>query len=454
MTILKAKNALLETGWAKNVEIEIGGEGRIAAITTNATPAAASSQNLLPSPANLHSHAFQRAMAGLTEARGPTGQDSFWTWRKLMYQFLDQLGPDDIQSITAFAQMEMLEAGYASVVEFHYLHHGAGGAPYDDKAELAKRVIAASSETGIGLTLAPVLYERGGCDNRALDGGQKRFAHDLETFGELITATRANLPVLGDDALVGVAAHSLRAVRPESLGGLIEIADGAPVHIHIAEQMAEVEEVKTAYGKRPVEWLIDNQKIDEQWCLVHATQMEPHETNALAKSGAVAGICPVTEANLGDGIFDGANFFGDGGRFGVGTDSNVNISLTEELRLFEYSQRLRGRARAILATEEKSTGRTLFEGAAKGGAQAAGRDSGAIAVGKIADLIALDGASVHLDGRAGDAILDSFIFAGDDALVTDVWSAGRHVVKTGRHIAHDALEARYRECVKALRDRI
>ncbi|GJL65057.1 MAG: formimidoylglutamate deiminase [Nitrospirales bacterium] len=450
MTIVTAKEALLATGWAQNVEIEIDNAGRIAAVRPDAPSAKNATQIILPAFSNLHSHAFQRAMAGLTEARGRDGQDSFWTWRTLMYRFLDHLGPDDIEAITAFAQMEMLEAGYASVAEFHYIHHGPGGGRYDDASELSTRIMAAAGKTGIGLTLLPVLYERGGCDNRPLAGGQKRFAHNIDTFAKLVDDARNSASMLDDDAVVGVAAHSLRAVHAESLYPLARLAGAAPIHIHIAEQMAEVEEVKAAYGKRPVEWLFDHHEINEQWCLVHATQMKSHETKSLATSGAIAGICPITEANLGDGIFDGAEFLHQGGRYGVGTDSNVRISLTEELRLLEYSQRLKSHARAVMASDKKSTGRVLFEEAASSGAQAAGRESGSVEVGKFADLIALDGRSHYLADRSGDTILDSYIFAGDDRLVTDVWSAGRHMVTGGRHKHREAIVLRYRETMAGL----
>ncbi len=450
MTVLFAETALLPSGWAANVRVEIA-QGRIVAVTPGAAPVGQRLDCLLPAPVNLHSHAFQRAMAGMTERRGPV-PDSFWTWRTLMYRFLDHLSPDDVQGIAAFQQMEMLEAGYAGVAEFHYLHHRPGGAPYDDLAEMSGRIVAAAGQSGIGLTLLPVLYEQGGCDGRALTAGQLRFGNDMERFSRLWQGAVGH--ATGIDMVVGVAPHSLRAVSEAGLREVAALAPDAPVHLHIAEQMAEVAEVLAHRRARPVEWLLANMAVDARWCLIHATQMEPAETGGLAATGAVAGLCPITEANLGDGIFDGVRWLAAGGRFGVGSDSNVRISLTEELRLLEYSQRMAGKGRAMFATAEKSTGRVLFDGVVRGGAQAAGRQSGGIRAGDFADMLALDMGAVDLEGRQADDILDALIFAGDDRLVRDVWSAGRHMVMGGRHVARDAIEADYRQVMARLRARL
>lgn len=446
--MIHAREALLETGWERDVVIGIGADGRIASIEAEA--GGSSARVLLPAPANVHSHAFQRAMAGMTERRGPDASDSFWTWRALMFRFLDRLTPDDVEAITAFVQMEMLEAGYASVGEFHYLHHQPGGDAYDDPAEMSTRIAAAAARTGIGLTLLPVLYEVGGCDGRELAPGQVRFRNDLDDFARLADGARSALRPLPDDTVTGVAPHSLRAVTPPSLLASATLGDG-PVHMHLAEQVAEVEEVEAAWGQRPVEWLLDHADVDERWCLVHCTQMQPHETVALAGTKAVAGLCPITESSLGDGIFDARRFLDHAGRFAVGSDSNIRIALSEELRALEYSQRLRDRARAVLAAPDRSTGRVLFEEAARNGAQAIGRDAGVIAVGRRADLLALDEEALELEGRSGDDILDAWIFAADDRLVTDVWSAGRHLVSDGRHAARDAIASCYREVTKRLR---
>jgi formimidoylglutamate deiminase len=449
MTVLNAKTALLADGWAQDVEVTIDG-GRITGIATG-RPAPGSLGCLLPAPVNLHSHAFQRAMAGMTERRSAE-QDSFWTWRQLMYRFLDRLTPDDVQAIAAFVQMEMAEAGYAAVAEFHYLHHAQGGVPYADRAEMSARIAAAAAETGLGLTLLPVLYQQGGCDGRALGAGQLRFGNDADGFGALWQGAGRALASLPEDSRLGVAPHSLRAVSRDGLDFARDLAPDAPLHLHIAEQAAEVTEVQATYGARPVEWLLASQPVDARWCLIHATQMEPQETAALAATGAVAGLCPMTEANLGDGIFDGLRFVAAGGRWGVGSDSNLRISLSEELRLLEYSQRLQHRSRALLAAAERSTGRVLLESAAQGGAQAAGRGAGMIREGEWADLLALDMTSTDLDGRQSDAILDAWIFAGDDRMVTEVWSAGRHIVTGGRHKAREVITSRYRRTMARLRD--
>lgn len=457
MTPIHARRALLPDGWVENVIVTVK-DGRIASVITagaTGTPRATETMSidvLLPAPANLHSHSFQRAMAGMAESRGPDGRDSFWTWRALMYRFLDRLGPGDIEAIAALVFVEMLEAGYASVGEFHYLHHAPGGTPYDNPAELSARIAAAASEAGIGLTLLPVLYMQGGTDGRSLAGGQLRFGNDMGSYQRILEGAEDAAAMAGPDARVGVAPHSLRAVPREALRDVARLRPDMPIHMHIAEQEAEIREVLGAYGKTPIRWLLEAEEIGPRWCLIHCTHMTPDETEALARSGAVAGLCPITEANLGDGIFDGARFLEAGGRFGIGSDSNIRIALSEELRLLEYSQRLRDRARAVLASAGHSTGRTLFEGAALGGAQAIGRESGAIRVGAWADLVALDGEALAIEGLQGDMLLDGFIFAGDDGCVADVWSAGRHVVTGGRHIARSAIEARFRAVMQRLRD--
>jgi formimidoylglutamate deiminase len=390
-------------------------------------------------------------MAGLTESRGPNPNDSFWTWRQLMFRFLDRLTPEDVQAITALVQVEMLEAGFASVAEFHYLHHAPGGVPYDVLAEMSGRIVAAAADTGIGLTLLPVLYRWGGCDRRGLAAGQIRFGNDPDRFARLVEGAEAALAALPPDARLGIAPHSLRAVDPEALAFCAGLRPGAPVHMHLAEQLAEVDEVQAALGARPVEWLLANAAVDRNWCLIHCTQMQRHETLGLAATGAVAGLCPLTEASLGDGIFDGVAWAGAGGAFGVGSDSNIRIRLAEELRELDTTQRLRDHSRAALATVDRSTGRVLWEGAARGGAQAAGRDSGAIAQGLQADLVALDTGALDLEGLTGDRLLDAAIFADGDRAVAEVWAAGRHVVTGGRHIARDRIEAAYRATVRRLR---
>jgi formimidoylglutamate deiminase len=453
-TVLFAPVALTPEGWVENIRVNIDRTGRIAAVDIGATPQAGddvlAGRILLPAPANLHSHAFQRAMAGLTESRGPDGQDSFWTWRRLMYRFLERIDPDRIEAIAALAYMEMLEAGYASVGEFHYLHHRPGGGAYDDPAETSARIAAAAHETGIGLTHLPVLYARGGADDRPLEGGQLRFGCNLDRFMTLYESAAGIIVGLPADARIGIAPHSLRAVSPDMLAEILRLSRG-PVHIHIAEQTGEVEAILAALGARPVTWLLANADVDKRWCAVHATHMTHEEGAALARTGAVAGLCPITEANLGDGIFNGPDFLAAGGVFGIGSDSNVRIALAGELRTLEYSQRYRAHARAVLCPPGGSVGRALFDTALKGGAQALGRDAGAIAPGQWADLTALDADNLALADLFGDALLDAWIFAGDDTAVTDVWSAGRHVVTDGRHVKRHAIEARYRDRTKDLK---
>lgn len=451
-TVIHAEQILTAGGWRKNCHLVIDDAGRIESIGDGSHEGAVRGGALLPAVSNLHSHSFQRAMAGLTEARGGDPEDDFWSWRALMYKFLETLGPEDIEAIAAQVQMEMLEAGYAAVGEFHYIHHRNGGAAYDNPGELSLRILAAAKETGIGLTHLPVLYMRGGLDGRPLEGGQLRFGNDADSFTRIHETVRAALKDCPDDFSLGVAPHSLRAVDQAGLSLAEKLAGNAPIHIHIAEQIREVEDVEAALGAWPVRWLLEHAPVDKRWCLVHATHMSSDETADLAKSKAVAGLCPITEANLGDGVFNAPAFFAANGRAGIGSDSNVRISLSEELRTLEYSQRLTKRRRNVLADDKRSSGRLLYEESARGGAQALGRNAGRIEPGALADLTALDMNSPVLAGLSGDAILDAWIFAGDDRLVTDVWSAGRHVVTAGRHLEHDRIERRFDKVMRKLRE--
>lgn len=453
MTTIWAERALLPEGWAENVLVTVAADGRIASVETGAQPAGQRTGLLLPAMANLHSHAFQRAMAGLSEAKGDLPTDSFWTWRKIMYRFMDHLTPEDVEKIAALVQMEMLEAGYATNVEFHYLHHRPGGGHYDNIAEMSSRIAAAAGRTGIGLTLLPVHYQFGGCDGRALGAGQLRFGTTPDEFARLLEGAESAISTL-PDAGIGIAPHSLRAVSREALAQVAALRPDRPLHLHIAEQVPEVDEVQAAYGQRPVDWLLDHADVSRRWTLIHATQMTDDETRRLAATGAVAGLCPITESSLGDGIFNGTVWADAQGRYGYGSDSNIRISLTEELRTLEYSQRLRDRGRSVLATREKSTGRVLYEAGLDGGATAAGRDTGAIQAGLYADLCAVSRKNTVMAGRRGDEMLDSLIFAGHDGLIDDVWSAGRHVVRDGYHIDHDRITAEYIDCIERLQDRM
>lgn len=446
MQTIFAARALLPDGWADNVEVTIDKAGRIDAVSPEAIaiPDAHLVSTLLPAMSNLHSHTFQRAMAGLTERRGPSERDSFWTWREVMYRFLDLLTPDEIETIAAYAFMEMQEAGFAAVAEFHYLHNQAGGRHYDDQAELSQRIAAAASTTGIGLTLLPVHYAQGGVDGRPLAGGQLRFRNDIDSFKTLLAGMDNAISSLPDDAHWGIAPHSLRAASRADLKEIAAIAPDRPLHMHIAEQQQEIEEALAVLNARPVEWLLANHDVDERWCLIHCTHMTDAETDGLAASGAVAGLCPVTEANLGDGIFAGTRYTKSGGRLGIGSDSNIRISVADELRQLDYSQRLRDRLRAVLADSGQSVGLNLYGRALAGGAQALGRNSGAIEAGRWADLVALDLDPDGFSALSGDAALDSFIFSAGNSAISELWSAGRHSVKAGRHVERDAIAARYR----------
>ena len=454
--IIKAKSALLPSGWSKNVCVEINDLGYINKVSDNdiikKTHNITNVDLLLPSVSNLHSHSFQRAMAGHTETRGNNQKDSFWTWRDLMYKFLKYLSPEDIFSITSLGQMEMLKSGYSSVAEFHYLHHQYNGDEYDNIAEISQAIIEASKTSGIGLTLLPVLYEQGGCDGRPLEGGQKRFGNSIDQFEKLFETIQKELTSI-QDFNIGIAAHSLRAVKLESLKYAKNLSK-SPFHIHVAEQEKEVDEILSFYGERPVQWLLNNMELDENWCLIHCTQMSKKETLDLASCGAVIGLCPITEANLGDGIFNGEHYFHSEGKFGVGTDSNINIDLREEIKMLEYSQRLALKQRVIYASNKKSNGRMLFDSILNGGSKASGRNSGKIEKGFCADLMSLDMKNIDLYGSEGDTCLDKWIFCSQEKLISNLWSVGRHVVIDGRHIFEEKIKEQYKKTILNLKNKI
>lgn len=446
--------ALLPDGWARSCRLTLA-DGRIAAVETGVERAAHEVDHgaALPGVADVHSHAFQRAMAGLTEGRGPAGaggeRDDFWSWRALMYRFLDRGGPEEIEAITAYAFMEMLEGGFTRIAEFHYLHNDPMGVAYADPAELTARVVAAARATGIGLTLLPVFYAHSTFGGVEPTHGQRRFITDLDGFADLVERGRGLVTGL-PDANVGVAPHSLRAVTPDELAAMPGLAGGGPVHIHIAEQTKEVDDCLAWSGARPIKWLLDHAPVDPRWCLIHATHVTEAEWRGVAARGAVVGLCPVTEANLGDGVFLAAAYVEAGGRFGIGSDSNVQIGLAEELRMLEYSQRLSLRGRAVMADAERSTGRALFDRAHAGGAQACGVAAEGLAAGAPADILALDTDRIGFAGRSGDAVLDSWIFGGDRSALKSVWRRGEQVVADGRHVAREALEARFRRALSTV----
>jgi formiminoglutamate deiminase len=444
MTSLWFQSALLSDGWAQDVRIGFDGPA-IGRIEKGVKPAAADARHgiAIPGLANLHSHAFQRGMAGLAEVRGPAN-DSFWTWRDVMYRFIDRLTPDDVQAVAELAYMEMLETGFTRVGEFHYVHHDVDGQPYANVAELGARIAAASSETGIALTLLPVFYAHSNFGGKPPVPGQRRFLNDPSRFAKLMEASRKAIAPL-DNANIGIAPHSLRATTPEELKAIVPFAQGGPIHIHIAEQMKEVDDCIAWSGARPVTWLFDNADVDLNWCLVHATHMTKAETDRLARSKAVAGLCPITEANLGDGIFPMPDYLAAGGRFGIGSDSNVRIDAAEELRTLEYAQRLALRGRNVLVAQAgQSTGRALYDGALKGGYQALGVPVFGLQEGAPADLVSLDAESPSLAGKTADTILDSWIFAGAGT-VDCVWRGGVRLVAGGRHEKREQIARRYKE---------
>jgi formiminoglutamate deiminase len=444
--------ALLKSGWAHDVRLEVV-DGMIGSVEIGTRPAGDDERHGigLPGMPNLHSHAFQRAMAGLTEVRA-ADEDTFWTWREQMYRLALAMNPEDMQAVAALAYVEMLEAGFTRVGEFHYLHRDRDGKPYGDPAEMAVQIMAAAEETGIGLALLPVFYAHGGFGGKPPLPNQRRFICDPESYTALVEASRR--AATGHQSwIVGIAAHSLRAVTPAELTGIVSLSADGPVHIHAAEQVGEVDDCVAWSGQRPVEWLLDHAAVDRRWCIIHATHMIVRETERLARAGAVVGLCPVTEANLGDGIFPGSDYLAYGGCFGIGSDSNVLIGVVDELRQLEYSQRLERRRRNVMNQGQGlSTGRSLYEMALDGGALALGMPLAALSPGSPANIVSLDLEHPALAGRHGDQLLDAWIFAAPSSPVDCVWVGGRKWVEGGRHLRRDAVMGPYRKSLIRLAD--
>lgn len=457
--------ALLPSGWARAVTIEIDAGGTIVAVTPDADAgldgvAASAGGRLdrvagvaIPGVPNVHSHAHQRAMAGLAEHAGP-GADSFWTWREAMYRFALRMTPETLEAVAAQLYVEMLKAGYTAVGEFQYVHHTPDGSPYAEPAEMTLRCAAAATRAGIGFTALPVLYAHGDFGGQPASQGQRRFLNGADGFLDLLATVQDRVGATASTA-VGWAPHSLRAVDGALLRAVLDgaraIDPAMPIHIHVAEQRKEVEDCRLWSGTGPVAWLLDHVDVTARWCAIHATHMTDDESARLAASGAVVGLCPTTEGNLGDGIFDGRRFLRNGGAIAIGSDSHITVDAGDELRILEYGQRLRDRARNVLADGPgHSTARSLFDRILRGGAQALARPISGLAVGNRADLVVLDPEHVSLVGASEDAVLDRWVFAGGRAAIRQVWVGGEPVVTDGHHRDEEAIEARFRQAIHSL----
>ena len=452
MSVFFAERALLPSGWATNVRFEVSTDGLLSHVQADAERGDALMLNgpVVPGMPNLHSHAFQRAMAGLAEVAG-NPNDSFWTWRELMYRLVGKISPHQMGVIAHQSYIEMLKGGFTSVAEFHYVHHDTGGNAYADPAELARQISEAASSAGIGLTLLPVLYSFSGFGGLAANEGQRRFIHSTDSYLDL--QSRLAPLLRGQPAQeLGLCFHSLRAVTPQQISEVLAASDKqCPVHIHIAEQNKEVQDCLAWSGRRPVQWLYENVEIDQRWCLVHATHVEPDEVALMARSGAVAGLCLTTEANLGDGIFPAVDFFARRGRWGIGSDSHVSLSVVEELRWLEYGQRLRDQRRNRLCGDDQPiVGRNLYEGALAGGSQALAQTVGKLQAGHRADWLVLDGNDPYIATASNDGILNRWLFAGGDRQIRDVMVNGKWVVRDGRHAGEEQSAKAFAQVLREL----
>jgi formimidoylglutamate deiminase len=445
------RHVLLPDGWREGVTLVVAASGEIAEVGPLAAgePGIRLEGWVVPGMPDLHSHAFQRAMAGAAEHAGTQGDD-FWSWRESMYALASRIDPDAQRAIAAQLFAELLEGGYTAVCEFHYVHHRPDGLPHQTVTAMGDAVCEAARSTGIGLTLLPTLYQVGGFDGRALGARQRRFGNTVDAFVALVEALRGH-----EDAQcrVGLAVHSLRAVPPDALADVFDapLARDRPVHIHVAEQLREVDECLAERGSRPVAWMLDHLPVDGRWCAVHATHLSADERERLARAGAVAGLCPTTEANLGDGLFALREWRELGGTFGIGSDSNVGRSAVQELRWLEYGQRLRELRRNVHAPSSGgSTGLALWQDALRGGARACGRSIGALAIGHRADFVVLDADALALASRPAAGVLDAWLFDGDRSAIDEVYVGGRCVVRAGRHVRADAIERDYRAALARL----
>ena len=448
---------LMGNAWQNDVRAEVDAAGRIVSLSPQSPDSACEQVRgwVVSGVPNLHSHSFQRALAGLTEAAGP---DSFWSWREVMYRLAERLTPADVGAVTLQLYIELLKAGFTCVGEFHYLHNPPGGGTYDDPAEISHRIMGAARAAGIGLVHMPVVYETGGLGGEPLTRGQLRFKLSLAEAAGIHDALAGSCS--GPECTLGLALHSVRAVRPETFGRIGEHLSsfGGPAHVHVAEQEREVRECLEHRGARPVEWLLDHAPVDDGWCLIHATHMTEAESAAVVRQGAVIGLCPTTEANLGDGLFGLGAFATAGGRFGIGTDSHISRNPVEELRLLDYGQRLASRSRSVprAALDRvrgdalRGAGGALLAHAWEDGCRALGWNGGALAVGKRADLVVLDGSHPMLAGRVGHAVLDSWVFSGTDNPVRDVMVGGAWVVRDGRHAQEEEAAGAFAAAVERL----
>ncbi|MBU4687528.1 formimidoylglutamate deiminase [Cedecea davisae] len=453
MAVYFAAKALLPQGWAENVKLSVSGQGTITAVEVNAKADDESIRLegfVVPGMPNLHSHAFQRAMAGLTEVVGDPA-DSFWTWRDLMYRLVGKITPEQLETIASYLYIEMLKAGYTSVAEFHYLHHDSGGKAYAQPAELALRISQAAKTSGIGLTLLPVLYTHSGFGGQPASAGQGRFINQTDGYLKLYDSIVSKLAAEPMQR-AGLCFHSLRAVTPEQMRAVLESQPHPqPVHIHISEQQKEVDDCLAWSGLRPVEWLYENMPVDKNWCLIHATHITGSETKLIAESGAVAGLCLTTEANLGDGIFPGQAYLHQGGNWGIGSDSHISVSVSEDLRWFEYGQRLNNRRRNLLhLANEPYVGNVLYQGALRGGKMALGQNIGELAVGGRADLLVLDGGDPFLATAQDSELLNRWIFACAANPIKDVMTGGSWVIRDGRHAKDEEIKADFTRVLKQL----
>lgn len=437
------KQALLPNGWSNNVRVRVDADGQFSDIDTD-TKARYNDIELdcvIPALPNCHSHVFQRAMAGLTEYK-TSDNDSFWSWRDLMYQYANQINADQLYHIASYAYSEMLQAGYTSVCEFHYIHRDL--LDKDNVENMSLAIIKAAHDVGIALTMLPVLYQQAHIDGSELNDLQQRFYLPTSEYIKLYQSLKEQLY---PEQNMGICFHSLRAVSIEQMKYVLdELDSGQPIHIHISEQTAEVEQILEHTDMRPVELLFHHFDVKDNWCLIHATHLDENEIKLIAESKAIAGICPMTEANLGDGVFPLASFLERQGIIAIGSDSHILINPFQEIQMLEYSQRLQNQQRVIASNKESPhVGTLLFNASVFGGAQSCGLNVAGIKVGQTANWISLDAQHPLLTSLVGSKCLDTVIFA-NNQMTAETYAKGQ---KNG--IIDKNIEQNYKNTLKTLR---
>jgi len=448
------KALLTENGWVENAVVQLNREGMVQSVSSDEKVDAEYVDGFaLPGFQNAHSHAFQYAMAGLAELHTGTGvPDDFWSWRNAMYSLALQLSPDQMEAVATMLYAEMLRHGYTAVAEFHYVHHDPEGKPYGNLAELGERLVAAAQKTGIQLTLVPMFYQMGGFGMEP-EAKQRRFiSPTLDDYLNLLESSSKAVSKYSQ-ANLGMGVHSLRAVKGEDIVLLSEkFRNDRPFHIHVAEQKKEITDSLAFYGHRPVEWLLQNVNVTDNYHLVHATHLSDAEVAGIAKAGAHVVLCPSTEGNLGDGLFRFHDFKALGGKWSIGTDSHVGLNPLEELRVLDYGQRLITHKRNTFFEEGKGdSGFNAIQKAFQSGKKAMGKEGQTFfKEGNSFDAVIYDAKAPLLAASGVQNLCNTIVYSCDVSHQLGTMVKGEWVIKEGLHSQQDTIQKDFVKALKAV----